>query len=202
MIELEGVREGVDEPADAIIAICREHHSRDVQVAQSEYERKLLWAGRKGAAGALGRLSPNFYVMDGVVPRTKVPEVLRAVYAAGEKYDLPVVNLFHAGDGNLHPNFLFDSDRPGDLEKVKEAGAEILQVCLDVGGSLTGEHGIGVEKQQYMDLMFTSDDLDHQDRLRRAFDPTCRCNPGKVIPSSHSCADRQALRRVPGGVWG
>ena len=118
------------------------------------------------------------------------------------RHDLIVVNVFHAGDGNLHPLLLFDDREPGIIERVHAAGAEIMRASLAAGGVLSGEHGIGVEKQQYMELMFTSDDLDHQNRLRRAFDPTCRSNPGKVIPASHSCADIQALRRVPGGLWG
>jgi glycolate oxidase len=191
LIELEGVREGIEEPAEAIIAVCREHGSREVRVAQNEHERKLLWAGRKGGAGALGRLSPNFYVMDGVVPRSRLPEVLRTVYAAGERYGLPVVNLFHAGDGNLHPNFLFDSDRPGDLEKVKQAGAEILQVCLDVGGSLTGEHGIGVEKRDLIDRMFAPADLALMKAVKATFDPGRLCNPGKIFPTPGRCVELQ-----------
>ncbi len=191
LIELEGLREGVDEPTEIIMAICRENGSRDVRVARTETERKLLWAGRKGAAGALGRLAPNFYVMDGVVPRTKLPEVLRAVYAAGERYNLLVVNLFHAGDGNLHPNFLFDSDRPGDLEKVKQAGAEILQVCLDVGGSLSGEHGIGVEKRDLIDRMFSPADLDLMRAVKASFDPHKLCNPGKIFPTPGRCVELQ-----------
>ncbi len=191
LIELEGVPESIEEPAEAILVVCNEHDCQEVRVAQDEHERKLLWAGRKGAAGALGRLSPNFYVMDGVVPRTRLPEVLRAVYAAGEKYGLMVVNLFHAGDGNLHPNFLFDSDRPGDLEKVKAAGAEILQVCLDVGGSLTGEHGIGVEKRDMIDRMFSPADLALMQAVKGSFDPQRLCNPGKIFPTPGRCVELQ-----------
>ncbi|GAC1428050.1 MAG: FAD-linked oxidase C-terminal domain-containing protein [Chloroflexota bacterium] len=191
LIELEGLRESVEEPAGIITAVCRDNHSREVRVARDEHERKLLWAGRKGAAGALGRLSPNFYVMDGVVPRTRLPEVLRAVYAAGEKYGLQVVNLFHAGDGNLHPNFLFDSDRPGDLDKVRAAGAEISQVCLDVGGSLTGEHGIGVEKRDLIDRMFAPADLEVMRAVKRSFDPRRLCNPGKIFPTPGRCVELQ-----------
>jgi glycolate oxidase len=128
--------------------------------------------------------------------------VLEKVYEIADRHQLIVVNVFHAGDGNLHPLLLFDPRDPGVLERVHAAGDEIVSASLDAGGVLSGEHGIGVEKQAYMSRMFSSDDLDHQNRLRRSFDPTCRSNPGKVLPSSHSCADIQALRAMPTGVWG
>jgi len=128
-------------------------------------------------------------------------DVLEKIYAIADKYDLLVMNVFHAGDGNLHPLLVFDGRDEGILDRVHAAGSEIVRVSLDAGGVLSGEHGIGVEKQAYMDEMFTSDDLDHQNRLRQAFDPGCRTNPGKVIPIGHSCADIQALRKVPTGVW-
>ena len=128
--------------------------------------------------------------------------MLRSVYEIAERHRLIVVNVFHAGDGNLHPLLLFNPREPGVLVRVHAAGEEIVRASLAAGGVLSGEHGIGVEKQEYMSLMFGPDDLDHQNRLRRSFDPACRANPGKVLPSSHSCADIQALRRVPTGVWG
>jgi glycolate oxidase len=149
----------------------------------------------------VAQIAPSYYLHDTVVPRSALAGVLRAVYEIAERHQLLVVNVFHAGDGNLHPLLLFDRREPGVMERVHAAGEEIVHACLDAGGVLSGEHGIGVEKQKYMELMFGPDDLDHQARLRRAFDPTCRSNPGKVLPSSHSCADIQALRAVPTGVW-
>ena len=202
LAEVDGLEAGTTIEADRIAGIGRAHGATSIRVAATETERALLWKGRKTAFGAVAQIAPSYYLHDTVVPRSALADVLESVYEIAERHDLIVVNVFHAGDGNLHPLLLFDDREPGIIERVHAAGAEIMRASLAAGGVLSGEHGIGVEKQQYMELMFTPDDLDHQNRLRRAFDPACRSNPGKVIPASHSCADIQALRRVPGGVWG
>ncbi len=202
LAEVDGLADGVDIDADSIAAIGRANGATEVRLAQSEEERALLWKGRKTAFGAIAQLAPDYYLHDTVVPRSKLADVLEQIYEIAERHDLIVMNVFHAGDGNLHPLLLFDARVPGVLERVHAAGGEIITASLDAGGVLSGEHGIGVEKQDYMDRMFTDHDLDHQSRLRRAFDPECRANPGKVLPMGHSCADIQALRAVPTGVWG
>ena len=173
-----------------------------MRLAATEEERALLWKGRKTAFGAIAQIAPDYYLHDTVVPRSALAEVLEKVYEIADRHDILVMNVFHAGDGNLHPLLIFDGRDDGVLERVHAAGAEIITASLDAGGVLSGEHGIGVEKQKFMERMFTGDDLDHQNRLRQAFDPGCRTNPGKVIPSGHSCADIQALRNVPRDVWG
>jgi glycolate oxidase len=157
-----------------------------------------MWKGRKAAFAAMGRVSPNYIVQDGVIPRTTLPEVLREIGELSNRYGLRVANVFHAGDGNLHPLFLFDRRQPGALERVHAAAEEVLRVCLDAGGALSGEHGIGLEKRDYMPLLFSPDDLVAQDTLRAAFDPLRLFNPTKVIPSGSRCGDLQA---VPAGVW-
>jgi glycolate oxidase len=202
LAEVDGLEAGVDIDAERIAQVGRINGATSIRVAVDEEERAKLWKGRKTAFGAVAQIAPAYYLHDTVVPRSALATVLRSVYEIAERHALIVVNVFHAGDGNLHPLLLFDPREPGVFERVHEAGREIVLASLDAGGVLSGEHGIGVEKQEYMSLMFSSDDLDHQNRLRRSFDPTCRMNPGKVIPSSHSCADIQALRRVPTGVWG
>ncbi len=202
LAEVEGLDDGADIDAGRISEIGRANNATDVRLAGSEEERAALWKGRKTAFGAIAQIKPDYYLHDTVVPRAKLAEVLDKIYAIAEDHDLIVMNVFHAGDGNLHPLILFDRRIEGELDRVHAAGEQILQASLDAGGVLSGEHGIGVEKQKYMDRLFTSDDLDHQDRLRKAFDPTCRTNPGKVLPMGHSCADIQALRAVPKDVWG
>jgi len=202
LAEVDGLEAGVDIDAERIADIGRANGATSVRVATDGEERSKLWKGRKTAFGAVAQIAPSYYLHDTVVPRAALATVLRAVYDIAERHELLVVNVFHAGDGNLHPLLLFDPRDPGVLDRVHEAGREIVLASLAAGGVLSGEHGIGVEKQEYMSLMFSSDDLDHQNRLRRSFDPTCRLNPGKVIPGSHSCADIQALRSVPTGVWG
>ncbi len=201
LAEVDGLAAGVDADADAIAEIGRANGATDVRLAGSEEERALLWKGRKTAFGAIAQIAPDYYLHDTVVPRSALADVLTEIYAIAERHDVLVMNVFHAGDGNLHPLLIFDGREPGTLDRVHAAGAEIIEASLAAGGVLSGEHGIGLEKQAYMDKMFTSDDLDHQNRLRQAFDPGCRTNPGKVIPSSHSCADIQALRSVPREVW-
>jgi glycolate oxidase len=201
LAEVDGLDAGTRTDAERITEIGLANGATSVRVAADDDERARLWKGRKNAFGAVAQIAPSYYLHDTVVPRSALAGVLRAVYEIAERHQLLVVNVFHAGDGNLHPLLLFDRREPGVMERVHAAGEEIVHACLDAGGVLSGEHGIGVEKQKYMELMFGPDDLDHQARLRRAFDPTCRSNPGKVLPSSHSCADIQALRAVPTGVW-
>jgi glycolate oxidase len=201
LAEVDGLEAGTRTDAERITEIGLANGATSVRVAADDDERARLWKGRKNAFGAVAQIAPSYYLHDTVVPRSALAGVLRAVYEIAERHQLLVVNVFHAGDGNLHPLLLFDRREPGVMERVHAAGEEIVHACLDAGGVLSGEHGIGVEKQKYMQLMFGPDDLDHQARLRRAFDPTCRSNPGKVLPSSHSCADLQALRAVPTGVW-
>ena len=189
LIELDGLSVGMDAQAERVMAACRDCGARDVRVARDEAERQLLWKGRKSAFGAYGRISPAYMVMDGVIPRTRLPEVLRRVNEIAAAHGLRVGNVFHAGDGNLHPNILYDPRNPGEEARVVEAGGEILKVCADVGGSISGEHGIGLEKMDYMSLIFTEADLDFMRRLREAFNPRNLCNPGKIFPSRKACGE-------------
>ncbi|MSQ32992.1 MAG: FAD-binding protein [Dehalococcoidia bacterium] len=190
LIEVEGLPEEEEElQAQAAQAICQRHGAQELRVASLEAERERLWAGRKGAIGALGRLAPNYYILDGVVPRTKLPEVLRRVGEIGAKHGFAIANVFHAGDGNLHPNVLFDERVPGATERVLQVGAEIMRLCVEAGGTLTGEHGIGVEKQEYMSWLFTEADLAAMGKLRRAFGAEQLFNPGKVFPNAKRCVE-------------
>src|SRR5438270_6218900 len=193
LMETEGLREGVEEQTEKIVAICNKNHARAVRIAANETERQLFWAGRKNAFGAVGRISPEFYVQDGVVPRTRLPYVLRRVGEICESYGLRVGNVFHAGDGNLHPLILFDSQIPGEVERVRKAGREILSVCAEVGGSITGEHGVGVEKQEEMALIFNDVDLRTMKLVREAWNPRELFNPGKLFPMPGRCADIKQL---------
>lgn len=202
LAEVDGLEGGAEIDAARIAEIGRAEGATSVHLAEDENQRALLWKGRKTAFGAVAQVTPNYYLHDTVVPRSKLAEVLDQVYEIAERHDLLVMNVFHAGDGNLHPLLLFDAREPGVYERVHAAGAEIVEASLAAGGVLSGEHGVGIEKQPYMSMLFSDDDLDHQERLRRAFDPACRANPGKVIPEGHSCADIQRLRTVPHGVWG
>src|SRR6266403_1698075 len=171
LIELDGLALGMDAQAERVMAACRDCGARDVRVARDEAERQLLWKGRKSAFGAYGRISPAYMVMDGVIPRTRLPEVLRRVNEIVGAHELRVGNVFHAGDGNLHPNILYDPRNPGEEARVVAAGAEILKVCAEVGGAISGEHGIGLEKMDYMPLIFTEADLHAMRELRQAFNP-------------------------------
>ena len=182
LIEVEGLEEAVDEDAKAIQRICRENSATDVKLAADERQRERLWAGRKGAFGSLGRFAPNYYIQDGVVPRSKLPQVMKRVLEIGREYDLTIANVFHAGDGNLHPIIIYDEREPGKKEKVMEAGAKVMKACVEVGGSLTGEHGIGLEKQRFMPWVFTDEDLDAMRKLRAAFSSEGLFNPGKIFP--------------------
>jgi glycolate oxidase len=202
LAEVDGLPGAVAADAERIAEIGVAHGATSVRVAADEEERARLWKGRKTAFGAVAQIAPAYYLHDTVVPRAALAGVLRQVYEIAERHRLMVVNVFHAGDGNLHPLLLFNPREPGIMERVHAAGHDIVQASLDAGGALSGEHGIGVEKRDYMAMMFSPDDMDHQNRLRRSFDPACRSNPGKVLPSPHSCADIQALSRTPAGVWG
>ena len=198
LVELDGLPAGVEAGVERVRAIGLAHGARTVRVAADDAERALLWKGRKSAFGAVARLAPNYYLHDTVVPRTRLCEVLRQVYAIAERHDLGVMNVFHAGDGNLHPLLLFDAREPGVMDRVHAAGEEIVRVSLDVGGVLSGEHGIGLEKRDLMPLLFGPDDLDAQARLREAFDPDGVANPTKILPAGSRCGD---LQSVPEGVW-
>jgi glycolate oxidase len=189
LVELDGLQHGMDAQAERVIAACRDCGARDVRAARDEAERQLLWKGRKSAFGAFGRISPAYMVMDGVIPRTRLPEVLRKVNEIVAARGLRVGNVFHAGDGNLHPNILYDPRVPGEEARVVEAGGEILKVCAAVGGSISGEHGIGLEKIDYMPLIFTEADLGFMRELREAFNPRGLCNPGKIFPSRKACGE-------------
>jgi len=189
LIEVEGLREAVAEEGEAVEKICRAEGAREVRVAEDGPERDLLWAGRKGAIGALGRLMPNYYVLDGTVPRTRLPEVLRRVAEVGQKHGFRIANVFHAGDGNLHPNILFDARQPGELERAVEAGGEIMRICVDAGGTITGEHGIGVEKRKFMRWLFSDDDLEAMSRLKAVFGAGELFNPGKIFPTDEGSGE-------------
>jgi glycolate oxidase len=160
-----------------------------VKASTSEEERLLFWAGRKAAFPAVGRISPDYYCMDGTIPRAKLPQVLAAMKFMSAKYDLRVANVFHAGDGNLHPLILYDANKEGELDRAEQFGADILKLCVEVGGVLTGEHGVGVEKRDLMPVMFSETDLNAQQRLKCAFDEKGLLNPGKVFPQLHRCAE-------------
>ena len=188
LVELDGIAAQVAEDEGAVEEICTGCGAFEIRIAKDEAERALLWKGRKGAFAAMGRVSPDYYVQDGVVPRTRLPDVLRRIADLGDEYGLRVANVFHAGDGNLHPLVLYDAER-GEAERAKELAEEILTACLDAGGSLTGEHGVGVDKACAMPKMFSEHDLEAFARLRSAFDPDGRANPGKVLPTPRLCGE-------------
>jgi len=189
IIELDGPEAEVTYLIERVDAIAKQAGATYSRISESEEERITFWAGRKAAFPAIGRISPDYYCMDGTIPRTRLPEVLSRMAEMSERYDLRVANVFHAGDGNLHPLILYDANIPGELEKTEEFGAEILKLCVEVGGVLTGEHGVGVEKRDLMEVMFTQDDLNQQQRVKCAFDPDGLLNPGKVYPTLHRCAE-------------
>ena len=202
LVEIEGVREHTDRSVELVRGICAQNGAREIRIARDESERGLLWKGRKGAFGAMGALAPNYYVQDGVVPRSKLPEMMRRVAAISKEFNLRIANVFHAGDGNLHPNILFDMRAPGELERVIEAGAATLRACIELGGSITGEHGIGLEKKAYIGLLFNETDLAAMTRLRRVFDPDGQFNPAKIFPAPISCGEiRHKPAQIPAGLW-
>jgi glycolate oxidase len=189
LIEIEGLKEAVEEQTDQIREVCGICRAREFRVAQSSAERDLLWKGRKNAFGAVGRFSPAYYVQDGVVPRTKIAPTLRFIGELAGRTGLAISNIFHAGDGNLHPLIMFDPRTPGALEKVIAASDEILEYCVAAGGSITGEHGVGMEKMEMMARQFSGDTLDMIGRFKTLFDPGCRLNPGKVLPTGRGCME-------------
>jgi len=189
LVELDGIAAQVEQDTDAADAICRAAEAFEIRTASDPDERALLWLGRKGAFAAMGRVSPDYYVQDGVVPRTQLPALLRRIEALSTEHGLRVGNVFHAGDGNLHPLVLYDAATEGEVERAKTLADAILEACVDAGGSLTGEHGIGVDKACAMPTMFSERDLEVFDRLRRAFDPDGLANPGKVVPTPRLCGE-------------
>jgi glycolate oxidase len=189
IVELDGPAAEVDYLIEHVETIARECHAVSCNASRSEEERLLFWAGRKAAFPAVGRISPDYYCMDGTIPRAQLPLVLRRMRDMAEKYGLRVANVFHAGDGNLHPLILYDANKPGELDRAEQFGAEILKLCVEVGGVLTGEHGVGVEKRDLMPAMFSETDLNQQQRVKCAFDAKGLLNPGKVFPTLHRCAE-------------
>jgi glycolate oxidase len=189
IVELDGPRAEVDHLLERVQEIATTCGAVTCRASNSEEERLLFWAGRKAAFPAVGRISPDYYCMDGTIPRAQLPLVLRRMQEMSAKYDLRVANVFHAGDGNLHPLILYDANKPGELERAEEFGADILKLCVEVGGVLTGEHGVGVEKRDLMPAMFSEADLKQQQRLKCAFDENGLLNPGKVFPTLHRCAE-------------
>lgn len=189
IVELDGPETEVDYLIGEVERIAGENDAVSIRISESEDERESFWAGRKAAFPAIGRLSPDYYCMDGTIPRGRLPEVLSRMAELSSQYGLRVANVFHAGDGNLHPLILYDANIPGELENAEAFGADILRLCVEVGGVLTGEHGVGVEKRDLMGTMFTEDDLKQQQRVKCAFDPTSLLNPGKVFPILHRCAE-------------
>jgi glycolate oxidase len=201
LVEVDGMPGAVTAERDLVADLARRHGGGPVRIAADETERALLWKGRKNAFGAVARIHPNYYLHDTVIPRGALPEVLEEIYAITRRHGLDVMNVFHAGDGNLHPLLMFDGREPGVDERVHAAGAEIVELSLRVGGVLSGEHGIGLEKRPFMRQAFGERDLHAQALLRRAFDPDARLNPGKVLPSGASCGDVRHLDTVPEALW-
>ncbi len=189
LVELDGLADAVERDAATARACCLEHGAREVRDARDAHEREDLWRGRKGAIGSLGRIAPNYYILDGVVPRSKLVEVMGTVKVVAARYDLPIANVFHAGDGNLHPLVLFDERVPGTTARVLEAGGEIMQACIDAGGTLSGEHGIGFEKRGFMPWLYSDLDLENMERLRPAFGNEGSFNPCKLLPTGTGCGE-------------
>ena len=191
LIEVDGLEAGLDDQRDRVATICRENGAREVRFAATTEQRQQLWKCRKQAFGAIGRLSPSYCTQDGVVPRTKLPHILQQIRAIGQKYDIRIVNVFHAGDGNIHPILLFDERDSEQVKRVLQASEEILDACIACGGSVTGEHGIGVEKINFMNRLFTEDDLEVMGRLHDALNPRGLLSPGKMLPTAGACGMEQ-----------
>jgi glycolate oxidase len=203
LIELDGPVAEIEAQSERIEAICRAHRALDIRVARNEAERALLWKGRKEAAGVIGRMTANWLLQDAVVPRSRLPQIMREMLAIAARHRLTIANVFHAGDGNLHPLICYDDRIPGELERAKQANEELLQACLALGGSVTGEHGVGLDKAKNMPLQFADADLRFMARLRRVFDPDGIMNPGKLLPSHPACGEafRPGPPRLPQGAW-
>ncbi|HEU5459953.1 MAG TPA: FAD-binding protein [Pyrinomonadaceae bacterium] len=197
LIELDGIEAGLDDEAQKVIGICMEYGARNCRYAQDEVERKKLWAARKGAFGAIGRITPDSMIQDAVVPRSRLPEVLGAAYEIASRYQLRIANVFHAGDGNLHPLICFDSRFPDEVARVREAGRELMEVCVRAGGTITGEHGVGLDKRELLPLVFSETDMNAMLSVRSAFDPLGLCNPGKIIPLLRGCGEAKAVAALP-----
>jgi glycolate oxidase len=196
IVEVDGLAAGLEPQAARISEICKLNRASEVRIAKTEQERLALWKCRKRAFGAIGRLSPNFLTQDGVVPRSRLPEIMRFIRGVSVKYGLRIPNVFHAGDGNIHPLVLYDERNADDVRKAVAAGNEILEKCIELGGSVTGEHGIGVEKIDFMEKQFSSETLQAMRELRAVFDPHARCNPHKLFPGSKRCADFAPRKQV------
>ncbi|HEY4740822.1 MAG TPA: FAD-linked oxidase C-terminal domain-containing protein [Candidatus Acidoferrales bacterium] len=189
LLEVDGLREAVEEQAESVAEVCRLHHAREVRVARDAQERDLLWKGRKNAFGAIGRICPTYYVQDGVIPRTKLPATLRRITEIGRKNGFEIGNIFHAGDGNLHPIILFDARNEDEFKRVVTTAGEIIRFCIEMGGAITGEHGVGMEKDHLMPLLFSEVELDLMRGVRDAFNPKGFLNPGKIFPTSKGCGE-------------
>jgi glycolate oxidase len=196
IVELDGLAAGLERQSAKVIDICRENGAREVRLAKTDDERALLWKCRKRAFGAIGRLSPNYLTQDGVVPRSRLPEIMEFICATSAKYGLRIPNVFHAGDGNIHPLVLYDERDPAQVTKAIHAGEEILEKCIELGGSATGEHGIGIEKIDFMSRQFAPADLDAMKKLRMVFDPEMRANPHKMFPGGKRCGDFTARKQI------
>ncbi|HSL55812.1 MAG TPA: FAD-binding protein [Pyrinomonadaceae bacterium] len=193
LIELDGIEAGLDEEAEKVTSICLEYGARSCRYARDETERKKLWAARKGAFGAIGRISPDSMIQDAVVPRSRLPQVLGAAYDIAARYQLRIANVFHAGDGNLHPLICFDSRFVDQVQRVKDAGRELMEVCVAAGGTITGEHGVGLDKRELLPLVFSEADMNAMLSVRAAFDPLGLCNPGKIVPVLRGCGEAKAI---------
>jgi len=189
LLEVEGLREAAESQAAAVAEVCNANHAREVRTARDAHERDLLWKGRKNSFGAMGRLAPSNYVLDGVIPRSKLPQALERIQEIGTKAGFRIGNIFHAGDGNLHPIILFDPRDPGQFTAAISAAEEIIRMCISLGGSLTGEHGVGMEKNELMTLLFNDADFDLMRRIHDAFNPDSSFNPGKIFPISKGCGE-------------
>src|SRR5215212_4817000 len=194
IVEVEGLAEEIETVAEEIDAVCRGYDALDIRIAKDEAERARVWAARKGAFGAIGAITPDYYTVDGVVPRSKLPEVLAEIGEIAKRSGQRIANVFHAGDGNLHPLILFDADVPGETERTVAAGADIMRLCAEAGGSLSGEHGIGMEKKDLMPLIFSEDDVAIMVRVKQALDPAGHCNPDKVFPTPGRCLEMFARK--------
>jgi glycolate oxidase subunit GlcD len=192
LIELDGIEAGLDDEAEKVTSICMEYGARSCRYARDESERKKLWAARKGAFGAIGRISPDSMIQDAVVPRSRLPQVLGAAYDIASRYQLRIANVFHAGDGNLHPLICFDSRSVDQVRRVKDAGRELMEVCVAAGGTITGEHGVGLDKRELLPLVFSDADMSAMLSVRAAFDPLGLCNPGKIVPMLRGCGEAKA----------